>query len=350
MILICPSCSTRYLLSASAIGDGGRDVRCAKCQHEWFADSDVEDVVEAAETDIEPDAGAEDDSSEENSNEEEQAPEESDSEEPEADSEEPELDDKAPPLEEEPIPDSVKPLPEGSNVPAFASDVLAGKASLQARLTGYGAALLVFIALVVGGVVLKQKITAFWPPAAVVYEIAGIPATFQGEGLVMESLSATIFKDNKGNDILVLKGRVINITEHVVTVPKMIATLRSTNGEDGEGWFINSPVDEVEAGASFAFLSNYPAVPNGVGSVNLSFIPAVDGIKAEQVASVETTDAEAPHHGDKEENDEHTPRSPDEEKHEAGHKAPKAEHHEPEPKAEHHEAEPKAEHDAPAHH
>ncbi len=37
MIITCPACDTRFLLSAQAVGAQGRDVRCAKCGHQWHA-------------------------------------------------------------------------------------------------------------------------------------------------------------------------------------------------------------------------------------------------------------------------------------------------------------------------
>lgn len=39
MILECPSCENRYLVDPRALGKSGRTVRCARCKHQWFAES-----------------------------------------------------------------------------------------------------------------------------------------------------------------------------------------------------------------------------------------------------------------------------------------------------------------------
>lgn len=42
MILVCPSCDTRYFAADSSVGKEGRKVRCTACGHSWFATADAE--------------------------------------------------------------------------------------------------------------------------------------------------------------------------------------------------------------------------------------------------------------------------------------------------------------------
>lgn len=287
MILNCPECSTRYLLSSAAIGEEGRTLRCAKCSHEWFQEPETEhgapyESLEAGSDNMddlsfmqrdddvreERDDGDDDSygqSSEENKYEDEDPDAESFS-------DSPDDDDK--------IPEAVKPLPRlGADEEKKGIRRSRPPQSLQARMVGYGAALMIFILLIVGGMLFKQTIVTAWPPSAAIYKIAGMPVVYKGEDLVMESLSATIVQNESGQEILVLKGRVINLTERPIDVPNLMAVLRSTNGEDGASWIIEPPVDVVEPGASFAFTSDYPNIPRGVGSVNLIFVPTVIGTR-----------------------------------------------------------------------
>lgn len=45
VILVCPSCQTRYLVADTAIGPAGRQVRCAACKHSWFESAPPEDAA-----------------------------------------------------------------------------------------------------------------------------------------------------------------------------------------------------------------------------------------------------------------------------------------------------------------
>lgn len=278
----CPNCKKLYSVPDSAIGARGRDVRCAKCAHEWFQENTLpkKDKFTSLNTLFDD----EDDEDEYPSFSDSQIP-------PRQDEEDDEDFIEEKPLKKadnfsfksklsEDIPEGVKPKSEenqGKKKKAKKPKTPRPPVPLQALITGYAMALVLFGVVIVSGFIFKKEIVTSWPPAAAIYKLAGMPVMLEGENLVMENLSASVLKDGQGNNILVIEGRVINLTNEPITVPKMRAVMRSTNGEDGAGWIIDAPVGQVAPGESFVFKSDYPNMPRGVGSVNLTFVPTISG-------------------------------------------------------------------------
>jgi predicted Zn finger-like uncharacterized protein len=293
MQIICPKCDAEYNLPDDAVGEDGRDVKCVKCSNTWHVGiSDGHDIAQTL-ADIAEEIMDDDDA---NGDLEDQLPNipaiaQLDNEfEADDNTASGALADDLPDdlssedrarsnLQDEPIPEGVKPR-EKDKEPKNAQKRQM-PIPMPAKLAGYAAAFAVVAICILAGFFFKQKIVTTWPPAAIIYDLAGSPVTYKGQGLVVERLSANMLENDKDSgmqaksDTLVIKGRVLNLTGKSIEVPQMMATLRTTNGEDTVGWIIDPPVENIAAGESFAFTSNYKAVPRGIGSVNLTFVPSL---------------------------------------------------------------------------
>ncbi len=268
MIITCPNCNSEYDILKTALGDKGREVKCAKCKETWLARPDGDS--ESGKNDISApldDLPAQDEIQEEQGTTLDKLGKLL---EVEVETEKDEVQKNTAPKDEEAvdIPDAVKPPTDREEVASLSTPK-----SLPEKMAGYCLALLLFGALIVAVFINQNKVITAWPPAALFYEMAGSPVQFKGEGLIVESLSATILNNKKNQEVLIVKGRVVNLTADAIDVPKIQARLRSLEGRNIEQWIIDAAVERVEAGESFAFTSEYPNVPADVGSVNLMFIP-----------------------------------------------------------------------------
>src|SRR5256885_8405249 len=48
MLIVCPTCATTYQIKLAALGEAGRNVRCANCKNTWFATPDSAVMQEVA--------------------------------------------------------------------------------------------------------------------------------------------------------------------------------------------------------------------------------------------------------------------------------------------------------------
>lgn len=318
MIFSCPNCEKKYILSGSALGPQGRTVRCANCYHEWFQEPEQQayqepepEIDEQVEEYYEEEAPAEVEAFEEEPEELQDDFEELDErigaflEEDEGTGEEaiPEEDEEEDDEEEQALEDLIKEIseksqqdeePEEENDSVEVSDELAIPQGVKpihdeeeaqpkkkrkparekieepiaARFMGMMAAVLVFACLFIFGILAKPQIVSAWPPAAAIYNLAGIPVQMEGEGLVIEALSAELSKDGRK---LHLKGSVVNLTDRTITIPSMHASFKMAENK-GKPWMIEPPQKEVAAKDTVKFSSTYQYPPEDVSMLNVTFI------------------------------------------------------------------------------
>lgn len=236
MILSCPACQARYVVPDSAIGAGGRQVRCAKCRNSWF---------QAPLGGVEPRrplAAA--------------AP--------------------PPPPPPPPVPaaatlrpePAARPQPAAPETPAY--DAFSAAPPFRARRNParMWTLLAILAAVLMSG-------------AALALHYFGLPAFGQnlvpvGDGttpLQIVGQNADRRPLGSGNVLLMVTGRIVNPTDRTQRVPQIRAAVLDPSGRPVYRWSIAPPVAELGPGQSATFNSAEVDVPETGGNVRLDFGP-----------------------------------------------------------------------------
>lgn len=222
MILTCPNCSKRFLLSAQLLAPEGRRVKCSNCAEEWFQLPDPDELIEDLEEHIED------------------------------------------------IPESVKPLAEDDDMPLPAirphdedEEEERGKGAPFA----YAAAAGVFVVLLAVFVFMKDPIFKMWPASAALYQMMGMSLSVPGEGLVFDRVSVS-HSDGK----TIVEGFIINLTQTDQDVPFIEATLKDQFGGVLKTWMIEPPEKMLTPESTLPFKAMVDSDVENPESVGLRFI------------------------------------------------------------------------------
>ena len=183
MILTCPNCASRFILSAQALAPEGRRVRCSTCEEEWFQLADPDELLE----EIEQGVGIGD----------------------EAD-----------------IPDAVKPQSEGTKMPVLSQHGDLDPAQKKARLMGYAGALAVLLVIFSGLISVRSSLLHSWPASNGIYALFGMGIDVPGEGLVFDHITAKLQEQE-----LTISGDILNLTPDEVALPPVNIAIRNAAGD-----------------------------------------------------------------------------------------------------------------------
>ena len=198
MILECPSCHARYIVPTGAFASGGRQVRCARCKHQWYAvlptSIDVFDV---------------------------------------------------PPVEADPEPPkNVEPV---ANLPA-----LIGRFKWRLWLRNIVFGLLALAILLAWPILDRGSIIRYFPTLRSVYGAAGLHIDHTGTGLVFDQVKSELRYDS-GTMRLFVDGVIHNSTADTQFIPHIKARALGPDKHIIQSWWVDPPAATIDAGEDVAF-------------------------------------------------------------------------------------------------
>ena len=219
MILVCPTCQTRYKVDDEAVSrPSGRTVRCASCGHSWRH--------------LTP-----------------------------------------PPATPPPVPSRLR-----ERLQATAAEpapvVMMPRPAITApnppRHRRSGIAWL-FVILLIGGAIVgailgRDKIVAAWPQAAQLYELAGFKNAPLGAGLDIANVSST-----RNADGLVVEGDITNKAGAPRSVPHLRVALRDGGQHELAFKIVDPPRERLLPGETSHFVVGFLPAPDAASGVVVTF-------------------------------------------------------------------------------
>lgn len=256
MILVCPSCDTRYFAEDSSIGKEGRRVRCATCGHAWHAKLQEEGEV----------AVGQDDTG----------------------------------LTREQVERLRQTAQANSKARAgphaeYRAREHAKRKRAQGRAVGiaWGVTGVLFLSLIGAAVLFRNEVAQAFPRAASIYRLVGLDVNRYG--LTLENVAAKRSFDGT-TPVLTVTGAAFNASDEPRPTPQLRVTLKDEAGKEVQTWTDKLAVAELKPGERTQFTSKFEAPPVETYRLTVTFAyPDGEGggpaTQVEATASHETAPA-----------------------------------------------------------
>jgi predicted Zn finger-like uncharacterized protein len=249
MILVCPSCDTRYFADDTSIGKEGRRVRCATCGHAWHA--------KLPEEEGEPAAAAEDTG-----------------------------------LTREQVERLRQTAQANSKARAgphaeFRAREHAKRKRNRGRAVGiaWGIGAGVFAVALAGAILFRNEVSEAFPKAASIYRLVGLEVN--RFGLALENVNAKRSFDGT-TPVLTVTGSVVNTSDERVDTPQLRVTLKDESGKEVQTWTDSFKVPSLGPQERSEFASRFEAPPVETYRLTVSFARK-DGEGAGGETNIEAT-------------------------------------------------------------
>ncbi len=250
MILVCPSCDTRYFADDSKIGKEGRRVRCATCGHAWTAKVQDEDGTPAP--------------AEETG------------------------------LTREQVERLRQTAQANSKVRAgphaeFRAQQHAKKKRERGRAVtiAWVSVAIVFAGALIAAVLFRNEVANAFPKVASLYQLVGLDVN--RFGLVLENVAAKRSFDGT-TPVLTVTGAAVNTSEEARATPQLRVTLKDESGNEVQTWTDDFAVATLAPGERTEFTTRFEAPPVETYRLTVAFAER-DGGETGGDTNVEPTDA-----------------------------------------------------------
>lgn len=245
MILVCPSCDTRYFADDSAIGRDGRRVRCVSCGHSWFAKTQEEGAAPAPAEDT----GLTREQVER--------------------------------LRQTAAANSATRA--GPHAEYRAREHARRKRERrQASVIAWVVGFVAFVGAAIGAVVFRNEVANAFPKTATLYRLVGLEVN--RFGLALESVNAKRSFDGT-TPVLTVTGAAVNNSDESREAPKLRVVLRDEDGKQVKEWTDQLSVAQLGPGERVEFSSRFEAPPVETYRLTVTFAP----LPGDEPSSDETT-------------------------------------------------------------